>query len=358
MGGRPSRKPRALPSTVVRSTTHILPLHRVSNEEIAERLIEGSADRIGESDRTHIRSRARDIRRKTGLVERRFFGPDENPVDVAYAALKQLLDRARAPWSSLDGIIVSSSSIHGFPGVSQQVVARARSDHPDLGNPFVLDIGSNACTSFMYGVGIAQSLIAAQGYRHVACIAVEFSSRCIEYSTAAFGTSTLFGDAVAGLLLAPEGEGPARLASVRMTSWIDAERIRHIRGAGTAACNPAAIVPDVERWYMSGPPVAIGAIEILTSEVRRYQEAGVNVDWLIPHQANLTRILYPACDTLGIPRERLCASFERTGNTSSASIPLLLDELRASGRAKPGDNVVMVGFGASFSVGSALLVVA
>jgi 3-oxoacyl-[acyl-carrier-protein] synthase-3 len=143
-----------------------------------------------------------------------------------------------------------------------------------------------------------------------------------------------------------------------MTSWIDAERIRHIRGAGTAACNPAAAVPDVERWYMSGPPVAIGAIEILTSEVRRYQEAGVSVDWLIPHQANLTRILYPACDTLGIPRERLCASFERTGNTSSASIPLLLDELRASGRAKPGDNVVLVGFGASFSVGSAQLVVA
>jgi 3-oxoacyl-[acyl-carrier-protein] synthase III len=104
--------------------------------------------------------------------------------------------------------------------------------------------------------------------------------------------------------------------------------------------------------------VALGAIEILTSEVRRYQEAGVSVDWLIPHQANLTRILHPACDTLGIPRERLCASFERTGNTSSASIPLLLDELRASGRAKPGDNVVMVGFGASFSIGSALIVVA
>ena len=132
------------------------------------------------------------------------------------------------------------------------MVARARRDHPDLGNPFVLDIGSNACTSFMYGVGIAQSLIATQGYRHVACIAVEFSSRCIEYSTAAFGTSTLFGDAVAGLLLAPEGEGPARLASVRMTSWIDAEGIRHIRGAGTAACARQRPFPAAERWYMSG----------------------------------------------------------------------------------------------------------
>jgi len=344
--------------TVVRATTHILPSHVVSNEEIAERLIAGSGERIAESDRSHIRARARDIRRKTGLVERRFFGPEEDPVERAHAALGQLLDRGQAPWSELDAIIVSSSSIHGFPGVSQQVVARARTDHPDLGDPFVLDIGSNACTSFMYGLGIARSLITTQGYRHVACIAVEFSSRCIEYSTAAFGTSTLFGDAVAGVLLAPEGDGPARLVSVRMSSWIDAERIRHISGAGTAACDPTAPAPAAERWYMSGPPVALGAIQILTSEVRRYQQAGIAVDWLIPHQANLTRILHPACDTVGVPRDRLCASFERTGNTSSASIPLLLDELLAGGRVRAGESVVMVGFGASYSVGSAHLTIA
>jgi len=358
MGGRPPRKSRPLPSTVVRSTAHVLPLHRVSNEELAERLIRGSPHRVDDLERDRIRARGRDIRRKTGLVERRFFGPDEDPVEVCYTVLSGLLERAQVPWSALDGIVVSSSSIHGFPGISQQTVARARGDHPELGDPFVLDIGSNACTSFMYGLGIARSLIGSEGYRNVACIAVEFSSRCIEYSTAAFGTSTLFGDAAAGLLLSAEGEGPARVDSVRMTSRIDAEKIRHIRGAGTAACAPTTPVPDTERWYMSGPPVAIGAIEILTSEVRRYQEAGVGVDWLIPHQANLTRILEPACDTLGIPRDRLCASFERTGNTSSASIPLLLDELLTSSRPRPGESVVLVGFGASFSVGSALLVVA
>ena len=340
---------------VVRSTTHVLPPRRVSNEEIGELLIAGSRDRIGETDRAHIRARARDIERKTGLVERRFFAPGDDPVAVAYAALEDLMARAGAPWSALDAIIVSSSSIHGFPGVSQQVVARARGGHAELGDPFVLDIGSNACTGFMYGLGIATSLIAAQGYRHVACLAVEFSSRCIDYRTTAFGTSTLFGDAVAGMLVAAEGDGPARVAATRMSSLIDADRIRLIRGAGTAACAPAAVVPDTERWHMAGPPVALGAIGILTSEVRRYQDAGVAVDWLVPHQANLTRILFPACDTLGVPRERLCASFERTGNTSSASIPLLVDELLAGGRGRPGENVVMVGFGASFSVGSAVL---
>jgi 3-oxoacyl-[acyl-carrier-protein] synthase-3 len=358
MGGAEIAERPVVHHAVVRSTKHILPVNRVSNEEIVERLIDGSGVRIGDSERSHVRARAADIQRKTGLVERRFFAPRENPVEVAYAVLGELLDRARAPWSELDGIIVSSSSIHGFPGVSQQLVARARDEHPDLGDPFVLDIGSNACTSFMYGLGIAASLGATQGYRHVACIAVEFSSRCIEYRTSAFGTSTLFGDAVAGMLVAPSGDGPARVASVRTSSWIDGKRIRHIRGAGMAACDPGAPVPEPERWYMSGPPVALGAIEILVSEVRRYQDAGVAVDWLIPHQANLTRILHPACDALGIPRERLCTSFERTGNTSSASIPLLLDELLASRRGRPGDSVVLVGFGASFSIGSAVLTLA
>jgi 3-oxoacyl-[acyl-carrier-protein] synthase-3 len=347
-----------LPESVVRSTATLLPDQIVSNEAIAERLIEGSGLPIGESDHAHIRLRGRDIQRKTGLRERRFFAASDDPIVVAYAALSQLLDRAHAAWSELDAIIVSSSSIHGFPGVSQQLVARARRDHPDLGHPFVLDIGSNACTSFMYGLGIATSLIATQGYRNVACLAVEFSSRCLEYRTTAFATSTLFGDAVAGLLVAPRGDALARIASVRMSSWIDGERIQHIHGAGVAACDPASPAPDNERWYVNGPPVAMGAIEILTSEVQRYQDAGVVVDWLIPHQANLTRILHPACDTLRIARKRLCASFDRTGNTSSASIPLLLDELLASEQVRRGESVVLVGFGASYSVGSAHLTIA
>ena len=85
------------------------------------------------------------------------------------------------------------------------------------------------------------------------------------------------------------------------------------------------------------------------------QRHGVKIDWLIPHQANLTRILIPACVKTGIEPDRLCASFAETGNTSSASIPLLLDQLVRDGRARSGQTVLMVGFGASFSVGSALL---
>jgi 3-oxoacyl-[acyl-carrier-protein] synthase-3 len=106
---------------------------------------------------------------------------------------------------------------------------------------------------------------------------------------------------------------------------------------------------------MAGPPVAVGATRILVDEIHRYQNEGHQIDWLIPHQANLTRILIPACKSAGIDPSKLCASFAETGNTSSASIPLLLDQLIAEGKAKKGDNALMIGFGASFAVGSALI---
>ena len=128
-----------------------------------------------------------------------------------------------------------------------------------------------------------------------------------------------------------------------------------IKGAGMQASNQQAEVPQDVRWYMAGPPVAVGATRILVDEIRRHQAEGYEIDWLIPHQANLTRILIPACKSAGVDPSKLCASFADTGNTSSASIPLLLDQLAKGGKAKPGQNALLIGFGASFSIGSALL---
>lgn len=339
----------------VAATASILPDAVVSNREIAERLIAGFEvkDTADADAVVAARTRADLIERKTGLRARHFFEADQSPVAVGLGLLSRLL--GASDWGSLDAIIVSSSSAHGFPGLSQQIVAAARDDHEALGNPFVLDIGSNACTSFMYGLTIASSLIQAMNYRRIACLAIEFSSRCIAYDPHAFGTSTLFGDAAAGILLEPGKAGIASLEAVRASSMIDAEHIQLIKGGGMEAARLDLSVPDTTRWYMAGPPVAIGAMKILTQEIARYQADGTKIDWLIPHQANLTRILIPACQNAGIDPSRLRASFAETGNTSSASIPLLLDELVRAPEAAPGHTALLIGFGASFSLGSALL---
>ena len=336
-------------------TASTLPGLVVSNREIGERLVAGVEvdDEAAEDIVAKVRERSTLIEKKTGLRARRFFDPDASPVDVGLELLERLV--ADDPWSELDALIVSSSSTHGFPGLSQQILAAARARHPDLGAPFVLDIGSNACTSFMYGVTIGASTLQAMGFRRVACVAIEFASRCIPYDPLHFGTSTLFGDAAAGMMLGRGGPSVAVIRSMRASSMIDAETIGMIKGGGMQAASLGMDVPKPIRWFMAGPPVAVGATRILVEEIERYQAAGERIDWLIPHQANLTRILIPACEKTGIDPARLCASFADTGNTSSASVPLLLDQLIRSGRARAGENALLIGFGSSYTIGSALL---
>jgi 3-oxoacyl-[acyl-carrier-protein] synthase-3 len=337
------------------ATASILPETIVSNREMGQLLIDGAHARNihdAEAEET-ARSRAELIEQKTGLRSRRFFKADENPVEIGLALLEKLM--GERDWSALDAIIVSSSSTQGFPGISQQIVAAAREKHGALAHPFVLDISSNACTGFMYAMTVGRSLVQAMGYRKVALLAIEFASRCIAYDPKAFGISTLFGDAAAGVLLSDREDGLASIKASRASSMVDPGTIALIKGAGMQASNQQAEVPQEVRWYMAGPPVAVGATRILVDEIRRHQAEGYAIDWLIPHQANLTRILIPACKSAGIDPSRLCASFAETGNTSSASIPLLLDQLVQDGRASKGQNALMIGFGASFSIGSALL---
>lgn len=337
------------------ATASILPETIVTNRDIGQRLIDGARARnAADTDaEATARTRAEIIEQKTGLRARRFFGPDDTPVDVGTTLLEKMM--ADSAWPTLDAVIVSSSSTQGFPGISQQVVVAARERHGALGNPFVLDISSNACTSFMYALTIGKSLIQAMHYRRVACLAIEFSSRCIAYDPKAFGISTLFGDAAAGVLLEAGVQGIATLRETRAASMVDPGTISLIKGSGMHANDPKREVPHDERWYMAGPPVAVGATRILVDEIRRVQGEGHSIDWLIPHQANLTRILIPACRSAGIDPSRLCASFAETGNTSSASIPLLLDQLVSDGKTAKGENALLIGFGASFSVGSALV---
>jgi len=342
-------------TVVIAATASLLPQERIGNEAIVTRLIDrsrasGNQDPAAEE---HARSRAGAIDQKTGLQSRRFFSAETNPADIGLSILDHLMKDA--DWSELDAIIVSSSSTQGFPGLSQQILAAARDQHPELGNPFVLDVSSNACTGFMYGITIGQSLVKAMAFRKVALIAIEFSSRCINYDPKAFGISTLFGDAAAGLLLSNAKTGLASLISCRASSLVTSETIAHIHGTGMLARDPQSEAPDNARWFVEGPSVARHAIRILTDEIKLYLDQGYTIDWLIPHQANYKRILVPACDATGIPTSKLCASFAETGNTSSASVPLLLDQLVQEKRAKPGDQALLVGFGASYSCGSALI---
>jgi hypothetical protein len=135
----------------VARTASTLPDRVVSNREIGELLVAGVLidDEAAADIVAKTRERSELIERKTGLRARRFFAPEESPVDVGVELMERLVPEGA--WATLDALIVSSSSAQGFPGLSQQILAATRHKHSELGAPFVLDVGSNACTSFMYG---------------------------------------------------------------------------------------------------------------------------------------------------------------------------------------------------------------
>src|SRR5215468_2132087 len=139
-------------------TASILPETVVTNRQVGEMLIAGAKARdVYDSASAEVaRTRSELIEQKTGLRARRFFGPEDTPLDVGTALLEKLMpDDA---WATLDAIIVSSSSTQGFPGLSQQSGGTSRERHGALAQPFVLDISSNACTSFMYAMTVGASL--------------------------------------------------------------------------------------------------------------------------------------------------------------------------------------------------------
>ena len=318
-----------------------------------EALLARTPAEVGVEAREQYAVKAARVAEKTGIQARRFF-PAERSLDDILAELAPRVAPPGFDWSRLDAILCASTSVGGFPGASQRALVRLRALFPALGDPFVLDLNSNACANFLYSMGIAASLIQARGYRNVLCLAVELASRCLTYDVREADTSMLFGDAAAGLMLSSE-EGFARVLAPRMGSRVFAGSLELLAGgsvhpsleAGETAVRPA--------WRIPGPETASRATALLVEEIAARRASGEQFEWLLPHQANDSLILAPMCARSGVPRDRLLLSLHEHGNTSSASMPLTFDLHRRAGRFSAGERVLMVGFGASLTVGSAIV---
>lgn len=335
----------------IRHSASILPAEIVSNTDLVERMAQRSQTPLTEEQREYYAMRAATFEAKTGIRERRFFGPDEDVISIASALAEQTA--GGSDWGTIDAILVASSSAQGFPGIAQHIVPVLRERHPRLGNPFVLDITSNACTSYLYALGVAASLMRSQGYRNALCLSVEVASRSISYDLLRWGTSSLFGDGASGALISREG-GFALLRSIEMSSRLTPETLPLIRGSGQMVRSTSAL-PEEQRWHVEGPKVAGWAVKLLADVLTAQSGHGKRVEWLIPHQANRRGVLTPACARAEFPAERMLTTLEFLGNTSSASIPLTLDHFHRQGRFQEGERVLLASFGASFTVASATL---
>jgi 3-oxoacyl-[acyl-carrier-protein] synthase-3 len=280
------------------------------------------------------------ILERTGIRERRRAGSGETCSVMAASAARVALARAGTP--QIDLIMVATVSPDTlFPSAS--CLVQRRLEMP--GVP-ALDI-NGACSGFMYGLTLADSLIAAGRARHILLIASEAMTSLVDYSDRS--TCVLFGDGAGAVVV-----GAADAGGVVATRWgadgRDADLI-YYGPDGTGERTDNAI-------RMHGKGTFKQAVERLAELARMLcADAGWRldeVDHVIPHQANM-RIVEAAAKRIGVPMERVVVNGDRLGNTSAASIPLAMAEADATGRLRSGDKILCLAFGAGSTWGGVAL---
>jgi 3-oxoacyl-[acyl-carrier-protein] synthase-3 len=291
------------------------------------------------------------IVKRSGIRERHIAGDGETTATLAINASQAALEKAGLPASKLDLIIVATTTPDYLtPAVSSQVQhALGAVDAP----AFVLE---NGCTGFVYALTTAYQFIATGAYETILVIGVEVISRHIDWQDRA--TCVLFGDAAGAVVLQATDEQCGLQGFVLGSDGSQAHQIM-VPAGGTAEPPNAAALSDGRQYVrMNGREVFKFASRVVGQASRQaLGEANMtfdDVDWIIPHQANL-RIIQAAARDMKLPMDRFVVNIDRYGNTSAASIPLALAEQVNGGRIRPDDTLLMVSFGAGLTWGAAVL---
>lgn len=292
------------------------------------------------------------IRQRTGMLERRIAREDEAASDMALEAAKRALDAAGLKATDLDMIIVGTIS------GDMPMPACAAFLQRKLGVSQIpaFDV-SAACAGFIYGLSIGDQFIRSGTYKRILVVGVELLSRILNWKDRV--TCVLFGDGAGAAVLAPAaGDGRGVLSTRLYTDSSLSDSLCIPAGGSREPLTPEALAAQRNKVFMVGSDIFKIAVKNLTAASRAaLDQAGLDangVTWVVPHQANL-RIINQVALRLDLPLERFVLNIERYGNTSSASIPLALDEAVRDGRIKQGDTVLMCALGAGISWGSALV---
>ncbi|MBM3659511.1 MAG: ketoacyl-ACP synthase III [Actinobacteria bacterium] len=288
---------------------------------------------------------------RTGIRERRVATEDETTASLAIAAGAAAIKSAGITPEEVDQLVVATATPeqpipHTGAFVGDGLGLRCGS--------FDMNVG---CAGFIYGLVAGAALLQAGNLRHVLVIGAETLSRIVDPRDR--GTCILFGDGAAAVVLAPTGDdGPGILGWDTGCDGSATGLLGIPAGGSRLPATSDTIDEGLQFIKMQGQEVFRRAVRaVVDSANLALERAGItagDIDWFIPHQANL-RIIEAAANRLGIDRERTIVNIERFGNTSAASIPLAMTEAADAGRLTDGDLILISGFGAGMSWGSAVL---
>jgi 3-oxoacyl-[acyl-carrier-protein] synthase-3 len=330
-----TRRPDGIRGTTITGTGMYVPERVLTNHDL-EKLVETSDEWIVE---------------RTGIRERRIAAPEQASSDLALIACQRALEMANVDAASVDHIVLATTTpdriLPSCACTLQQKLGASKAAAYDV---------FAACTGFVFGLGLARGLIGAGIADTVLLIGVETLSRIVDYTDR--NTCVLFGDG-AGAAVLQACEPGVGLHAVDMHSDGDLGEVLEVP-AGISA-NPASDHTVAAREHyirMQGKKLFPFAVRSMEDSTRRCAEAAgwstADIDLFIPHQANL-RIIEGVRERLGLREDRAYVNIERYGNTSSASIPIALDECVRAGKLKPGDKLAMAAFGGGATWGASAM---
>jgi 3-oxoacyl-[acyl-carrier-protein] synthase III len=296
------------------------------------------------------------IRTRTGIQERRWVTEGETGADLARLASERAIARAGIDPKSIDAIVFATSTPDHFAPGGGVFLQRLMG----LQTIPALDI-RNACSGFIYALSVADAWIRSGMYRTILVVGAEIQSTGMDVSTAGRNTAVIFADG-AGAMILQGNDDPARgLLAFDLHSEGDHAELLWVDSPGSMY-HPRVSKEHLDQGRhflsMDGKEVFRHAVTRMPESVQTVlTKAGLttsDIALLLPHQANL-RISEMVQRNLGLRDDQVYNNIMRYGNTTAATIPILLDECVEAGRVKPGDVVVFTAFGAGFSWGSAVL---
>lgn len=290
------------------------------------------------------------IQTRTGIRERRIAEPDVATSDIAYEASVKALESAGIDARDLDGIIVGTvTPDYLFPSTACILQSRLGAK-----KAFAFDLLAG-CSGFLYALQAGKGMINGGDAKNLLIIGAEVLSKITDFEDR--GTCILFGDG-AGAAVITESDTPGILSTCLGANGDEWELLYMPGGGSRIPPSEESIRNKSHYLKMKGKEVFKEAVKALESSsleaIRRADITPEEIDLFIPHQANY-RILDAVRKRVGLPEEKVFSNLDRYGNTSSASVPLALDEAVRSGRVKEGDTILISVFGAGFTWGAAVV---
>jgi 3-oxoacyl-[acyl-carrier-protein] synthase III len=284
------------------------------------------------------------IRERTGIERRHIAEKSQGSSDLALEASKRALQAAGISADQLDLIVVGTSTPdYVFPSTACLLQAKL-----GIKGSAAFDVQA-VCSGFVYGLATADSFIKNKMAKNALVVGAEVFSRILDWNDR--GTCVLFGDG-AGAVVLVSSEKPGIHASILRA---DGSHAGMLSVPGNVCGGAIVGSPFLQ---MNGQAVFKFAVKVLEESAREtVAAAGMqlgDIDWLIPHQANV-RILDATARKLGLPAEKLVVTVDHHGNTSAASVPLALDEFVRAGRIRPGQRLLLQGVGGGFTWGSSVV---